>query len=106
MRLNALHAVAVAATFCLLNTVEFKDGTHEGSLLPGIAIGANKALAQRGPGSVHGTARRTSRRTSRRVSRRNSVAGCAPYRAYYNCGGVYYQPVQEGGTTVYVVVNP
>lgn len=51
-------------------------------------------------------ARRTSRRTARRVVRRTSIAGCAPYRAYYNCGGVYYQPVVENGTTVYIVVNP
>ncbi len=51
-------------------------------------------------------ARRTSRRTTRRVARRTSIAGCSPYRAYFNCGGVYYQPVMESGTTVYVVVNP
>ncbi|MDN3720206.1 hypothetical protein QW131_15845 [Roseibium salinum] len=51
-------------------------------------------------------ARRTSRRTTRRVVNRTSVAGCNAYRAYYNCGGVYYQPVVQNGTTVYVVVNP
>jgi hypothetical protein len=52
-------------------------------------------------------ARRTSRRTSRRVARRNSIAGCAVWRpGYWNCGGVYYRSVVEGGTTVYVVVNP
>ncbi|MTI18789.1 hypothetical protein E1162_16200 [Rhodobacteraceae bacterium RKSG542] len=56
--------------------------------------------------AVRGQARRTSRRTSRRVNRRQSVAGCTPYNAYYNCGGVYYRPVVENGTTVYVVVNP
>ncbi|WP_417766656.1 hypothetical protein [Stappia sp.] len=51
-------------------------------------------------------ARRTSRRTARRVVRRRSIAGCTPYRAYYNCGGVYYRAVVENGATVYVVVNP
>ena len=67
---------------------------------PVLTLGASEAKAQRGQ------ARRTARRTTRRVVRRTSVAGCTPYRAYYNCGGVYYAPVQEGGTTVYVVVNP
>ncbi|TWI84836.1 hypothetical protein JM93_03173 [Roseibium hamelinense] len=52
------------------------------------------------------TARRTSRRTTRRVNYRQSVSGCAPYQAYYNCGGVYYAPQVQDGVTVYVVVNP
>jgi hypothetical protein len=33
--------------------------------------------------------------------------GCAPYNAYYNCGGTYYQPQYEGDNVTYVVVeNP
>jgi len=52
------------------------------------------------------TTRRVARRTTRRVYRRNSVANCAYRSSYYYCGGVYYRPVVEGGTTVYVVVNP
>ncbi|SDR21204.1 hypothetical protein [Pseudovibrio sp. Tun.PSC04-5.I4] len=66
-----------------------------------IAVGAAKAQT-----APRNTARRTSRRTSRRVNRRQSVAGCRPYNAYFNCGGVYYRPVVENGVTVYVVVNP
>jgi len=62
------------------------------------------------PGQVYAAprnvARRTGRRTTRRVVRRTSIAGCAPYRAYFNCGGVYYRAVVESGTTVYVVVTP
>lgn len=68
-----------------------------------LAVALTVGQAHAAPRNV---ARRTSRRTARRVVRRNSVAGCAPYRAYYNCGGVYYQPVVENGTTVYIVVNP
>jgi len=64
-------------------------------------IGAAKAQ-----NAARNTARRTARRTSRRVARRNSVAGCSPYRGYYNCGGVYYRAIVENGVTVYVVVNP
>jgi hypothetical protein len=69
--------------------------------LPAIGIGVTQAEA-----APRNVARRTGRRTSRRVSRRTSIAGCSPYNAYYNCGGVYYRPVVESGTTVYVVVNP
>ena len=58
------------------------------------------------PGSVAGVSRRTSRRTTRRVAHRTSVSGCSPYRNYYNCGGVYYAPQVQNGTTVYIVVNP
>ena len=67
------------------------------------AVALTVGLAYAAPRNV---ARRTSRRTTRRVVRRTSVAGCTPYRAYYNCGGVYYQSVVENGATVYVVVNP
>ena len=58
------------------------------------------------PVSVAGVSRRTARRTTRRVAYRQSIAGCSPYRAYYNCGGVYYAPQVQNGATVYVVVNP
>jgi hypothetical protein len=68
-----------------------------------LLIGISAAKAQN---ATRNTARRTSRRTSRRVNRRQSVAGCSPYNAYYNCGGVYYRPVVENGVTVYIVVNP
>jgi len=36
----------------------------------------------------------------------NNLPYACPYAgAYYNCGGVYYQPVMQGGTTVYVIVQ-
>ena len=56
--------------------------------------------------------RRVSRRTSRRTAARTSAylhalpAGCVWRAPYHYCGGVYYQPVQQSGQTVYVVVNP
>lgn len=58
------------------------------------------------PVSVAGVSRRTARRTTARIEYRQSIAGCSPYRAYYNCGGVYYAPQVQNGATVYVVVNP
>ncbi len=53
-------------------------------------------------------ARRTARRTTRRTVRRLTVlpAGCYWRAPYHYCGGVYYQPIVESGTTVYIVVNP
>jgi hypothetical protein len=56
--------------------------------------------------STRRVARRTARRTTRRVARRTSIAGCAVWRTYWNCGGVYYAAAVEDGATVYVVVNP
>ncbi len=59
-------------------------------------------------GQVRRTSRRTARRTTRRVNRRTSLpsSGCAWRAPYHYCGGVYYQPIVESGTTVYIVVNP
>lgn len=68
-----------------------------------VVVGIGAAKAQN---PTRNTARRTARRTTRRVNYRQSVAGCTPYNAYYNCGGVYYQAVVQDGATVYIVVNP
>ncbi len=65
-------------------------------------------------GQVRRESRRVSRRTSRRVTRRTNYRintlprGAAPYyiggATYYYAGGRYYQPVYQGGSTVYVQV--
>jgi hypothetical protein len=90
-------AIAITAALLLEPTPESPDGV-------------SKAQAEVGrpltPVSVAGVSRRTARRTTRRVAYRNSIAGCSPYRTYYNCGGVYYAPTVQNGVTVYVVVNP
>ncbi len=53
------------------------------------------------------TTRRVARRTTRRVIRRHSLPyGCAWRAPYHYCGGVYYQPIVESGTTVYIIVYP
>ena len=74
------------------------------------------AFARRGrpasPTSVAGVGRRTRRRRRRRVHRNmrlNSLPyGCNVTRVrggvtYYYCGGIWYQPVYQGTTVVYVV---
>jgi len=75
------------------------------SLLP-IDLTVSPAQAQNRRAQNRRVARRTSRRTSRRVARRHSIAGCAAWRTYWRCGGVYYRPIVENGTTVFIVVNP
>jgi hypothetical protein len=92
--------------------------------LLGFAVGAGaglagvEALARVGrpltPVSVAGVHRRTRRRTRRRVYTGVAIGatyyglpyGCGPSMMVgprYYCGGIYYNPVVQGGTTVYVV---
>ncbi len=74
------------------------------------------AFARRGrpasPTSVAGVGRRTRRRRRRRVYRNMQVSslpyGCSVTRVrggvtYYYCGNIWYQPVYQGTTVVYVV---
>ena len=111
MKLRVLGAVALG----VMLGMSVGTGTHNQSVESDTAgwfeLGISKAYAQRKRRARNRrqnrrVARRTSRRTARRVARRTSIAGCRPWRTYWNCGGVYYAAVVEGGTTVYVVVNP
>jgi hypothetical protein len=74
------------------------------------------ALAKRGrpasPTSVAGVGRRHRRRRRRRVYRNMQVSslpyGCSVTRVrggvtYYYCGNIWYEPVYQGTTVVYVV---
>ena len=64
------------------------------------------------PASVAGVRRRTRRRTRRRVYRNMTLYslpyGCNTMRMragvnYHYCGGIWYRPVYQGATVVYVV---
>ncbi len=74
------------------------------------------ALARRGrpasPTSVAGVGRRTRRRRRRRVHRNMQLSslpyGCSTTRVrggvtYYYCSNIWYQPIYQGTTVVYVV---
>ena len=74
------------------------------------------ALAKPGrpasPNSVAGVRRRTRRRRRRRVHRNMRVSslpyGCSVTRrrggtTYYYCNGIWYRPVYQGTTVVYIV---
>ncbi len=102
MRIKMIFAALAGICVGMTGTVDFN--TQSNSTSSFVKFGISKAYAQRG--GARRTARRPSRRTTRRVVRRHSISGCSHYRAYYNCGGVYYQPIVESGTTVYIVVNP
>jgi len=64
------------------------------------------------PNSVAGANRRRQRRTRRRVHRNMRVYslpyGCSVTRTrrgrtYYYCGGIWYRPMYQGTTVVYIV---
>ncbi len=102
MRLKSFTAAMFSVVIGL--SVSVQPVPTATNFLGSIPFKLSEAKAQYG--QARRVSRRTARRTTRRVARRTSIAGCSPYRAYYNCGGVYYQPVMESGTTVYIVVNP
>ncbi len=86
----------------------------------GLAGWSSTTLARRGrrasPSSVSGSRRRTGRRHRRRTRRRvrrymrltSLPYGCTVTRVrgsitYYYCAGIWYQPVYQGTTIVYIV---
>jgi len=84
-----------------------------GSVFGGLSV---SAIAKPGrpasPTSVAGVRRRTRRRRRRRVYRNQRLTslpyGCSGTRVrggvtYYYCSGIWYRPVYEGTTVVYVV---
>ena len=77
---------------------------------------ASTVFARRGkpasPNSVAGVGRRTRRRRRRRVHRNMRLTslpyGCGTTRVrggvtYYYCGNIWYQPVYQGTTVIYIV---
>ncbi len=83
-----------------LNRVSGPRGVTEA-----IELTISKAYA--GRRHARRTTRRVARRITRRVIRRHSLPyGCAWRAPYHYCGGVYYEPIVESGTTVYIIVYP
>jgi len=80
--------------------------------VPTIAIAKPRRGRPASPTSVAGVRRRTRRRTRRRVHRNMQLSslpyGCSVTRVrggvtYYYCGNIWYQPVYQGTTVVYIV---
>lgn len=106
-----LAVLPLAAAFGLLADLEPRVIEPAGAGAPALTLGLAPAEAQTYRAQNRRVARRTARRTSRRTSRRQAYLhslppGCPLRGAYYYCGGVYYSGVVQGGSTVYVVVNP
>ncbi len=110
MKPGTFGTALAALTLGYLGNIELNHTPMSASLDLSLSLEGAPASAGRRHGQTRRvarrTARRTTRRTTRRVARRHSIAGCSLYNAYYNCGGVYYSPIVEGGSTTYVVVNP
>lgn len=107
MKLRFAAAAIVAAAFTMGLSVEPSSRQDTGDVtfsFSGTAHAGSRDEARR-------VARRTSRRTARRTSARHNYynslpRGCPLRGLYYYCGGNYYQPVVQGGTTVYIIVTP
>ncbi len=84
-----------------------------GSAVAGLSVtAAAKPGRPASPNSVAGVRRRTRRRRRRRVHRNMRVSslpyGCSVTRrrggtTYYYCNGIWYRPVYQGTTVVYIV---
>ena len=98
-------STVIACALVFAGSMDVNRGSSRSGPTMSVEVSISKAYA--GRGHVHRTSRRTARRTTRRVVRRSTLpTGCAWRAPYHYCGGVYYEPIVESGTTVYVVVNP
>ncbi len=101
--IGALAFIGCALVFA--GSVDFKRVSGPSGFAMPFEVTVSKAFA--GRGYHRRTTRRVARRTTRRVIRRHTLPyGCAWRAPYHYCGGVYYQPIVESGTTIYIVVNP
>ena len=105
--MTRLKLAALTLMGCALGLFASIDGNRVSSVsgnTTSLEVSISKAYAAR-----RGRARRTTRRVvvRRAVIRRAVLPRSCLWRApYHYCGGVYYQPIVESGTTVYVVVYP
>ena len=104
-------AGAAALLVGVLAEVELRvfDDARESAMDLTLSVSSAEAVLLRPatPLSVAGVSRRTARRTSRRIRYYAALpASCVWSAPYHYCGGIYYQPVDQGGTIVYVIVNP
>ncbi len=95
----------IGCTLVFAGSVDFKSVSGPSGFTMPFEVTVSQAYA--GRGHRHRTTRRVARRTTARIIRRNSLPyGCYWRAPYHYCGGIYYQPIVESGTTIYIVVNP
>ena len=107
--MTRVKLMALTLIGCALGLFGSIDGNRVSSVsgnTMSLEVSISKAYAAR-RGRGRRTTRRVARRTTRRIVRRAVLPRSCLWRApYHYCGGVYYQPIVESGTTVYIVVYP
>ncbi|MEM6677932.1 MAG: hypothetical protein AAF675_08675 [Pseudomonadota bacterium] len=104
---NLLATAILAAAFTLGMGLRPEVAVEPATGALSLSVATQGAEAQTYRAQSRRVARRTARRTSRRQDYIRSLpAGCVLRGAYHYCGGVYYQPVVQSGTTVYIIVTP
>ena len=98
-------STVIGCALVFAGSMDFDTVSGRSGLTMSVEVEFSKADAARR--HARRTTRRVARRTTRRVIRRNSLPhGCAWRAPYHYCGGVYYEPIVESGTTVYIIVYP
>ena len=98
-------STVIGCALVFAGSMDFNRVLGRSGLTMPVEVTFSKAYAARG--RAVRTTRRVARRTTRRVIRRHSLPyGCAWRAPYHYCGGVYYEPIVESGTTVYIIIYP
>lgn len=107
-KLSIAALAFIGCALALVVNVNFKGISGPSGQTVSFEITVTKAYARNGRRAHHHRRdRRAVRRTTRRVVRIAVLPyGCYWRAPYHYCGGIYYQPIVENGTTVYIVVNP
>ncbi len=98
-------STVIGCALVFAGNIDFNRVSGPRGVTEAIELTTSKAYAARR--HARRTTRRVARRTTLRVIRITTLPGrCAWHAPYHYCGGVYYQPIVESGTTVYIVVYP
>jgi hypothetical protein len=98
-------STVIGCALVFAGSMDFNRVSGRSGLTMPVEVMFSKAYA--GRGHARRSTRRVARRTTIRVIRITTLPGRCAWRApYHYCGGVYYEPIVESGTTVYIVVYP
>ncbi len=98
-------STVIGCALVFAGSIDFNRVSGRSGLTMPVEVMFSKAYA--GRGHARRSTRRVARRTTMRVIRITTLPGRCAWRApYHYCGGVYYEPIVESGTTVYIIVYP
>ena len=105
IRLGFITLILIGCALGFSGSIDVNRASSPSGFTNPFELTTSKAYAA--GGRALRTTRRVARRTTRRVIRRHTLPGGCVWRApYHYCGGVYYEPVVESGTTIYIIVYP